>query len=168
MPSPSLRPAWNLHRILPLNIFCGKFTLKIHVRNSDMNNMKCISLFCNAKKKGAESIQLDTGYLLSKIFILLSKDTFEFKDISLYLFNFKNKCFLSIIRERMRLNGMKGKCNISYLAPRTVMAINLLKHRAYEALVKLEKTYFVFQKWIKIFRQSCIYKERVSPGLQQV
>lgn len=133
-----------------------------------MNNMKCISLFCNAKKNGAESIQLDTGCLLSQIFILFSKDTFEFKAISLYLFNLKNKCFLSIIRGRMRLNGMKDKCNISYLAPKTLMEINLLKHRASEALVKLEKTYFIFQKWIKIFKQSCIYKEGVSPGLEQV
>lgn len=133
-----------------------------------MNNMKCISLFCNPKRNGAESIQLNTGFLLSKVFILLSQDTFEFKDISLYLFNFKNKCFLSIIRGRMRLNGMKEKWNISYLAPKTLMEINLQKHGAYEALVKLEKTYFIFQKWIKIFKQSYIYKERVSPGLEQV
>jgi len=68
----------------------------------------------------------------------------------------------------MRLNGMKDKCNISYLAPQILMEVNLLKHRTYEALVELEKIYFIFQKWIKILKQSCISKERVSPGQEQV
>lgn len=89
---------------------------------------------------------------------------FEFKDISLYLYSLKNKYFLSIVKGRMRLNGMKDKCNISYLAPKTLMEIKFLKHRAYKALVK---TYFIFQKWIKIFKQSCNHKEKDSPGLKK-
>lgn len=66
---------------------------------SDTDNIKCISHFCNANKNKAESIHPDKGYLLTKIFILLRKDTFELKDIFLYLFNFQNKCFLTIVRE---------------------------------------------------------------------
>lgn len=59
-----------------------------HFWNSDMDDMKCISLFCNANKNRAESVHPDTGCLLSKILILLRKDTFELKDICLYLCNF--------------------------------------------------------------------------------
>lgn len=72
----------------------------LHFWNSDMDNMKCISLFCNAKKNSAESIHPDPGYLLTKSFILLRKDAFELKDICLYLCNFQKKCFLSVVRGR--------------------------------------------------------------------
>lgn len=89
----------------------------LHFWNSDMDNKKCISIFCNANKTRAESIHADTGYLLTQIFILLRKDTFELKDICLYLCNFPNNCFLCPVRGRKRLNRMKDKCNISYLAP---------------------------------------------------
>lgn len=100
--------------------------------------------------------KLDTGYLWSKILCLYSR-------ISAYIFpNSKISISYPYWGGEKRLNGRKDKCNISYLAPIALKEINLQKHSSWEALVKLEKAYFIFQKWIKIFKQSCIYKEKES------